>query len=234
MSFLTMLLGENATLDEDSWRDRQDLSINDVSGGLPHLSIQHAAKLGVPGYDAARGVTDAANKAAWREWSTDVGRSLPVAREWFETQIKWAEGSLGNDTETVPLLAACLWNAPAAGAVDEARKYGLADPRTRKAAADFWLSDDLKQRSPKYFANRQNYIRGLAQAEQYRVTEEPMATTEERLAQLEKQQSLQSEAIAQILANHYQDGPGSAKGQLVQLNKPKYEGLVVVEKANLA
>lgn len=58
----------------------------------------------------------------------------------------------------------------------------------------------------------------------------PVATLEERVAQLEKQQSLQSEAIAQILADHYQDGPQSAKGLLVQLNSPKYTPLQVVEK----
>ena len=57
-----------------------------------------------------------------------------------------------------------------------------------------------------------------------------MATTEERLAQLEKQQSLQSRAIAQVLADHYQDGPDSAKGVLVQLDPDSYESLVVVEK----
>jgi uncharacterized coiled-coil protein SlyX len=62
----------------------------------------------------------------------------------------------------------------------------------------------------------------------------PVATLEERVAQLERQQSLQSEAIAQVLANHYQDGPNSAKGLLVQLNDQKYKSLPVQEKANLA
>jgi hypothetical protein len=62
----------------------------------------------------------------------------------------------------------------------------------------------------------------------------PVATLEERVAQLERQQSLQSEAIAAILANRYQDGPASAKGILVQLNPDKYKSLPVQEKANLA
>lgn len=56
-----------------------------------------------------------------------------------------------------------------------------------------------------------------------------MASTEERLAQLEKQQGLQTECIAQLLSNHYQDGPNSAKGLLIQLNNTKYTDLVVVE-----
>lgn len=62
----------------------------------------------------------------------------------------------------------------------------------------------------------------------------PVATVEERLAQLERQQGLQTEAIAAILGNHYQDGPASAKGVLVQLNPDKYKSLPVQEKANLA
>lgn len=57
----------------------------------------------------------------------------------------------------------------------------------------------------------------------------PVATVEERLAQLERQQSLQSQAIAQVLANHYADGPQSAKGSLVQLDPNKYSDLAVVE-----
>lgn len=60
-----------------------------------------------------------------------------------------------------------------------------------------------------------------------------MASTEERLAQLERQQQLQTEALAQLLSDHYQDGPGSAKGLLVQLN-PAYESLEVVEKQSKA
>jgi uncharacterized coiled-coil protein SlyX len=60
-----------------------------------------------------------------------------------------------------------------------------------------------------------------------------MATLEERIAQLEKQQGLQSDAIAQMLADHYQDGPSSAKGLLVQLNDQKYKNLPVVEKQDL-
>jgi hypothetical protein len=60
-----------------------------------------------------------------------------------------------------------------------------------------------------------------------------MATLEERIAQLEKQQGLQSDAIAQILADHYQDGPNSCKGLLVQLNNQKYKNLPVVEKQDL-
>jgi hypothetical protein len=63
---------------------------------------------------------------------------------------------------------------------------------------------------------------------------EDMASLEERIAQLEKQQNLQSEAIAAMLADHYADGPASAKGLLVQLNPPKYENLKVQEKQDLA
>jgi len=59
-----------------------------------------------------------------------------------------------------------------------------------------------------------------------------MATNEERIAQLEKQQGLQTEALAQILSDHYQDGPNSAKGLLVQLNDQKYKDLPVVEKVD--
>jgi hypothetical protein len=55
-----------------------------------------------------------------------------------------------------------------------------------------------------------------------------------RVAQLERQQALQSEAIAAILSDHYADGANSAKGVLVQLNPPKYENLKVQEKQDLS
>lgn len=55
-------------------------------------------------------------------------------------------------------------------------------------------------------------------------------TPEERVGQLEKQQSLQSAAIAQLLANNYQQGSASAKGLLVQLDPTKYRDLGVIEK----
>jgi hypothetical protein len=61
-----------------------------------------------------------------------------------------------------------------------------------------------------------------------------MATLEERVAQLERQQQLQSEALAAVLSDHYADGPASAKGLLVQLNPPKYENLKVQEKQDLS
>jgi hypothetical protein len=51
-----------------------------------------------------------------------------------------------------------------------------------------------------------------------------------RIAQLEKQQQLQSEAIAALLSDHYADGPNSAKGKLVQLDPFRYEHLPVQEK----
>jgi hypothetical protein len=54
-----------------------------------------------------------------------------------------------------------------------------------------------------------------------------------RVAQLEKQQSLFADAIAQMLADHYQDGASSAKGLLVALNPDKYRDLPVVEKQDL-
>jgi hypothetical protein len=137
-----------------------------VSGNLPHVSICRAveAKL-VP----------AGDKAAFWAWTARTEQVLDTAREWYVTNIAWAEQPLGADDPQVDLLAACLWNAPNAGAVPEAKQYGSADPRTRKAAADFWLDPDLASRGPegvKYAARRQNYIRGLAQAEQYRVDEE--------------------------------------------------------------
>lgn len=58
-------------------------------------------------------------------------------------------------------------------------------------------------------------------------------TPEERVSQLERQQSLQSAAIAQVLANNYQQGAMSAKGLLVQLDPTKYANLTVVEKTNV-
>jgi len=54
-----------------------------------------------------------------------------------------------------------------------------------------------------------------------------------RVAQLEQQQSLQTDTLAAILGNHYDDGPASAKGLLVVLNEQKFKSLVVVEKENL-
>jgi hypothetical protein len=158
-----MLYGENSSLDENSRRDQGGC---DVSGNLPHVSICRAveAKL-VP----------AGDKAAFWAWTARTEQVLDTAREWYVTNIAWAEQPLGADDPQVDLLAACLWNAPNAGAVPEAKQYGSADPRTRKAAADFWLDPDLASRGPegvKYAARRQNYIRGLAQAEQYRVEEE--------------------------------------------------------------
>jgi hypothetical protein len=59
-----------------------------------------------------------------------------------------------------------------------------------------------------------------------------MATTEERLAQLERQQQYQTQALAALLGDHYDDGAESAKSMLVALNEPKYKGLAVVEKEN--
>jgi hypothetical protein len=78
------------------------------------------------------------------------------------------------------------------------------------------------------------YAAGLEFARaHYAIEEEPMpdpiTDPTEAIRQLQAQQSLQSEAIAAILANHYQDGPQSAKGLLVQLDPNKYGTLAVVE-----
>lgn len=169
LSFLGMLFGENSSLDENSRRDQGGC---DVSGNLPHISICRAVEaILVPPND---------KPAFWR-WTARTEQVLDTAREWYVTNIAWAEQPLGAADPQVDLLAACLWNAPNAGAVPEAKQYGSADPRTRTAAADFWLDPDLASRGPegvKYAARRQNYIRGLAQAERYRVKEEPpMADT---------------------------------------------------------
>jgi hypothetical protein len=53
-----------------------------------------------------------------------------------------------------------------------------------------------------------------------------------RVAQLERQQALQSQAIAKILSDNYQQGPDSAKGLLVQLDPNTYSNLAVVEKVD--
>lgn len=165
-SLLGMFFGENSSLDESSHRD---MGKCDVSGNIPHISICRAVDAGlVPPNDPA---------AFWR-WTADTPTVLATARSWYETNIAWAEQTIGAGDERVDLLAAVWWNAPNAGAVPEAKAYGTADPRTRKASADFWLDPNLATNGAdgaKYVGRRQNYIRGLGQADPYVVEEEPLA-----------------------------------------------------------
>jgi hypothetical protein len=224
VALLGCWFGENSSLDEASRRDKGGC---DVSGNIPHISICRAV---------GDGLVPPSDKPAFWEWTANTEVVLDTAREWFQTLIAWAEQTLGPTDPDVNLLACCWWNAPAAGAVPEARQYGMADPRTRHLSADYWLSPDLLTLpgGAKYAPNRNNYRRGLAQAETYRVEEpmppDPMGDPTEAIKQLQVQQQLQSEAIAAILADHYQDGPASAKGLLVQLDPTKFGPLVVVEK----
>lgn len=114
---------------------------------------------------------------------------------------------------------------------DLTRQFG-ADPRVRVAlhfclydwmVRGFGLYDELGRLKPQGRA----FLAAATSA-----GGGPVATVEERLAQLERQQSLQSEAISKILADHYQDGPQSAKGLLVQLDPNKFGSLAVVEKVS--
>jgi hypothetical protein len=224
VAFLTMLFGENSGLDEASRRNNSAISPCDVSGNLPHISICRAVEAGL---------VPAGSLTAFWAWMADTPVVLDTAREWFETQIRWAEGTLGRNDPRVELLAACWWNAPNAGAVDEARRYGEADRRTREASAAFWLSDNLAQLSPKYAANKANYVRGRGQAEQYRVEEEPsvattlimpvreeFADTPEGLAEYQK--SLLEFAVACDLAGDAEAGVAAMK----TLNNERYKDLV--------
>jgi hypothetical protein len=157
--------GENSSLDEASRRDRGGC---DCSGNLPHISICRAV---------GDGLVPPNDKPAFWAWTADTPVVLDTAMTWFQSLIGWAEQTLGARHPDVNLLACCWWNAPAAGAIPEAKQYGMADPRTRQASAEYWLSPDLASRpgGSKYAPNRNNYRRGLAQAEQYRVEEAGVA-----------------------------------------------------------
>ena len=179
-AFLGMLYGENARLDEASWRDRRDLSRCDVSGNLPHISICTALDRGlIPGYTAQDGVTDRTVRAYHVICLTETEFLLDAALALFEAQcVAPANGCqerMGLSDDQRDLLAACLWNAPFApgSAADPVlaelgARLGWDSPVVRDYVAKFWLTTGVG----KYAVNRANYARGLKQADAHLVEEE--------------------------------------------------------------
>lgn len=222
---LTALAIAESSLHEHAWRDGASPEHPcDISGGLVQQSICYPPK-GIPGFTyppkGQKAQATAANMAALKAWSWDAENVLADAGPRLDGLYDTAAAVLGADDPRVPLAALCLWNAPNLGGFKTS------------AAVLRWLSPELADLDPGHAANRENYHAALAAAEQYRAQEEPMpdpiTDPTEAIRQLQAQQSLQSEAIAAILANHYQDGSQSAKGLLVQLDPNKYGNLAVVE-----
>jgi hypothetical protein len=215
-----LCIGES-NLKEHAWRNGGGC---DISGGLVQQSVCYPPK-GIPGFTypppGQKAAPSAENLAALKAWSWDAANVLADAGPRLDGLYDVAAAVLGPSDPRVPLAALCLWNAP-----------NLGGGTTRQAVPE-WMAENLPRMDPEHAANRENYRRALAAAEQYRVQEAPMpdpiTDPTEAIRQLQAQQSLQSEAIAAILTNHYQDGPQSAKGLLVQLDPNKYGNLAVVE-----
>lgn len=190
-------------------------------------------------------------EGGWNEHAIRERKWADVSYGFGQPSVAWCSKPDGLTPSTDPRYrnadtpenrAACkdyYWDAERALAYCTPLYAKIKAKHPTASALDCWCYWNKPNVPPADNPNRAHYARSLAEAETYRVVEEepPVAepgSLEERIAQLEKQQTLQSEAIAAMLADHYADGPQSAKGLLVQLNPPKYENLKVQEKQDLS
>lgn len=136
----------------------------DVSYGLVQQSICYPPK-GIPGFTypapGQRAQDTPENRAALSGWAWDAANVLADAGPRLDGLYDTAAAVLGADDPRVPLAALCLWNAPNLGG------------QTTRQAVIRWMSDELPRLDSQHAANRENYRRALAAAEQYREQEEP-------------------------------------------------------------
>lgn len=140
----------------------------DFSYGLVQQSVCYPPK-GIPGFTyppaGQKAAASMANLDALKAWSWDAANVLADAGPRLDAYADVAAAVLGPSDPRVPLAALCLWNAP-----------NLGGGTTPQAVLE-WMAENLPRLDPKHAANRENYRRALAEAEQYRVKEEPVSFT---------------------------------------------------------